>query len=98
MSSEQKEIAWRRTPNTRLKIHMPNKKDKPTNTKLDADAFERELTTDLDAETADKPKGMPLHTRILIGLAVGVIAGVTVNWIWGGDHPRVAWVVDHFTN
>ena len=76
---------------------MPKEKDrKPT--KLDADAFERELTTDLDAETLDKPKGMPLHTRILIGLAVGVIAGVTVNWIFGGDHPRVAWVVDHITN
>jgi len=41
---------------------------------------------------------MALHTRILIGLAVGVIAGVTVNWIFGGDHPRVAWVVDHITN
>src|ERR687896_1129713 len=74
------------------------KKDKPTNAKLDADAFERELTTDLDAKTPDKPKGMPLHTRILIGLAVGVIAGVAVNWIWGGEHPRVIWVVDHITN
>src|SRR5688572_25320139 len=75
---------------------MPDKKDK--NTKVDVDAFERELTTDLDAETPDKPKGMPLHTRILIGLAVGVIAGITVNWMWGGEHPRVVWVVDHFTN
>ena len=77
---------------------MADKKDKPTNAKLDANAFERELTTDLDAETPDKPKGMALHTRILIGLAVGVIAGVTVNWMFGGDHPRVAWVVDHITN
>ena len=76
---------------------MPKEKDRQ-DAKLDADAFERELTTDLDAETPDKPKGLALHTRILIGLAVGVIAGVAVNWIFGGDHPRVAWVVDHITN
>jgi dicarboxylate/amino acid:cation (Na+ or H+) symporter, DAACS family len=78
---------------------MPKDKDrKPSESKLDADAFERELTTDLDAKTPDKPKGLALHTRILIGLAVGVIAGVTVNWIWGGEHPRVVWIVDHITN
>jgi DAACS family dicarboxylate/amino acid:cation (Na+ or H+) symporter len=40
---------------------------------------------------------MPLHTRIFIGLAVGVIAGVTVNSIFGGDHPRLIWVVDNIT-
>lgn len=78
---------------------MSDKKDrkssKPT---LDADAFEREITTDLDEETPDKPKGLALHTRILIGLAVGVIAGVAVNWKWGDQHPRVMWVVDNFTN
>jgi dicarboxylate/amino acid:cation (Na+ or H+) symporter, DAACS family len=64
---------------------------------LDADAFEREVTTDLDEETPDKPKGLALHTRILIGLAVGVIAGVSVNSAFGGDHPRVAWVIDNIT-
>lgn len=64
---------------------------------LDADAFELEVTTDLDEETPDKPKGLALHTRILIGLAVGVIAGVTVNSALGGDHPRVAWVIDNIT-
>ncbi|HEV7746987.1 MAG TPA: cation:dicarboxylase symporter family transporter [Pyrinomonadaceae bacterium] len=55
---------------------MPEDKTKRT---LDADAFEREVTTDLDEETPDKPKGMALHTRILIGLAVGVIAGLAVG-------------------
>src|SRR5215210_8948464 len=64
---------------------------------LPTDAFERELTTDLDDETPDKPKGMPLHTRILIGLAVGVVAGVAVNYLFGGDHPRVVWVVENIT-
>lgn len=65
--------------------------------KIDPDAFEREVTTDLDEETPDKPKGLALHTRILIGLAVGVIVGVTVNYVFGGNHPRVVWVIDNFT-
>src|ERR1051325_6233209 len=65
--------------------------------KLAADAFEREVTTDLDDETPDSPKGMALHTRILIGLAVGVVAGITVNALVGGDHPRVMWVVTNIT-
>ncbi len=78
---------------------MPEDKDNQRRTpdRLERDAFERELTTDLDAETPDKPKGVPLHTRILIGLGIGVVAGVVVNRRFGGDHPWVAWVVDNFT-
>jgi DAACS family dicarboxylate/amino acid:cation (Na+ or H+) symporter len=78
---------------------MPKKKDnqrrKPG--QVERDAFEREIATDLDEETPDKPKGIPLHTKILIGLAVGVIAGVAVNRALGGDDPRVVWVVDNIT-
>ncbi|HEV7682984.1 MAG TPA: dicarboxylate/amino acid:cation symporter [Pyrinomonadaceae bacterium] len=73
---------------------MPEDKTKKT---IDANAFEREVTTDLDEETPDKPKGLALHTRILIGLAVGVVAGVIVNKAFGGDDPRVVWIVDNFT-
>ena len=71
---------------------MPEDKDdrRSSSDQVDRDAFEREITTDLDEETPDKPKGWPLHTRILIGLVVGTIAGVVVNQIAGGDHPR-AW-------
>src|SRR6185436_12533958 len=77
---------------------MPeNKDDKTSKPQIDADAFEREVTTDLDEETPDKPKGMALHTRILVGLAVGVVAGVAVNYKFGGDHPRVVWVIDNIT-
>jgi DAACS family dicarboxylate/amino acid:cation (Na+ or H+) symporter len=76
---------------------MPDKREDKTKKTIDVDAFEREVTTDLDEETPDKPKGLALHTRILIGLAVGVIAGVAVNFTFGGDHPRVAWVVDNIT-
>src|SRR6185369_16017549 len=74
---------------------MPEENDKPK--RLERDAFEREIATDLDEETPDKPKGIPLHTKILIGLAVGVIAGVAVNRLRGGDDPGVVWVVDNIT-
>jgi DAACS family dicarboxylate/amino acid:cation (Na+ or H+) symporter len=77
---------------------MADKRDeKLTRSEIPADAFEREVTTDLDDETPDRPKGMPLHTRILIGLAVGVVAGVAANRVFGGDDVRVAWVVDNIT-
>jgi DAACS family dicarboxylate/amino acid:cation (Na+ or H+) symporter len=78
---------------------MADKHDKKRAQKpeIAADAFEREVTTDLDEETPDKPKGMALHTRILIGLAVGVLAGITVNALFGGDHPRVTWIITNIT-
>ena len=78
---------------------MPENRDNKRRTpdRLERDAFEREINTDLDEETPDKPKGMPLHTKILIGLALGVISGVLVNELFGADHPRVAWVIDNIT-
>src|SRR6478752_4717616 len=41
---------------------------------------------------------MPLHTRILLGLAVGVIAGVATNLALGPSDPRIQWVVDNITS
>lgn len=76
---------------------MPENENNLNEQKLNADAFEREVTTDLDEETADSPKGLALHSRILIGLAVGVIAGISVNYIVGGSNPRVGWVIDNIT-
>src|SRR4051812_41497613 len=77
---------------------MADKRDeRVTGPEIPADAFEREITTDLDDATPDRPKGMPLHTRILIGLAVGVLAGVTVNQVFGGDHEKVVWVIENIT-
>jgi dicarboxylate/amino acid:cation (Na+ or H+) symporter, DAACS family len=64
---------------------------------LDRNAFEREITTDLDEETPDKPKGLPLHTRILIGLGVGVVAGVATNYLAGGENTKVVWIIDNIT-
>ncbi|HJU88846.1 MAG TPA: cation:dicarboxylase symporter family transporter, partial [Gemmatimonadaceae bacterium] len=34
-------------------------------------------------------KGMKLHTKILIGLVVGAILGITANQVLGGSHPFV---------
>src|SRR5215510_890465 len=77
---------------------MPEDKDNlNTGRPLDPDSFEHETTTDLDGEPPDKPKGMALHNRILIGLAVGVVAGILVNKRLGGDHSAVVWVVDNIT-
>ena len=73
---------------------MPDKKD---DKRVERDAFEREIGTDLDEETPDKPKGMALHNKILVGLAIGVIAGVTVNKLFTGDNPKVVWIVDNIT-
>src|SRR4029078_11903709 len=74
---------------------MPDKRDNPN--QIERDAFEREVGTDLDEATPDKPKGIPLHTKILIGLAAGVVAGISVNEILGGENPRVVWIVDNIT-
>ena len=59
------------------------------------DAFERELSTDLDDRTPDRPRGMPLHTRILLGLVIGAAAGLGANAVLGPDHPGLAWTVDN---
>lgn len=49
--------------------------------------------------TPPKParESKPLHTRIFIGLALGVVAGVGVNRIWGGDHATVNWLLSSVT-
>ena len=71
--------------------------DKETTRRVDRDAYEREATTDLKDSTPDRPKGMALHTRILIGLALGVVAGVIANRALGGDDPRIAWTISNIT-
>lgn len=39
-----------------------------------------------------KGPGMKLHTKILLGLMTGLIAGVSTNLAVGVDHPTVEWV------
>lgn len=64
---------------------------------IPSDDYERELSTDLDDKTPDKPKGMALHTKILLGLLVGVIGGLIVNWTAGGENPKVVWTIANIT-
>lgn len=64
---------------------------------VDPNAFERELTTDLKDSTPDRPHGMPLHTRILIGLLAGVLGGLAANKFAGGESPQVLWIVQNIT-
>ncbi|HEV3051215.1 MAG TPA: dicarboxylate/amino acid:cation symporter [Longimicrobium sp.] len=57
------------------------------------DAFEREMATDLDNRTDDRPRGMPLHTKIFIGLIGGAALGLAASAILGSDDPNLAWTV-----
>ena len=59
--------------------------------------YEQEVDTDLDDKTPDKPKGMALHTKILLGLLVGIFGGLAVNWTLGGGSPNVVWFIENFT-
>lgn len=41
--------------------------------------------------------GLALHTRIFIGLAIGVAGGIGVNRALGGEHPAVNWILSNVT-
>jgi DAACS family dicarboxylate/amino acid:cation (Na+ or H+) symporter len=41
--------------------------------------------------------GLPLHTRILLGLAVGVVAGLLTNALGGGNSSTAAWIIANVT-
>ena len=41
------------------------------------------------SEPAGGKSGPKLHTKILVGLAVGAVAGVIVNLTLGADHPTI---------
>lgn len=45
-------------------------------------------------QTRKKPRRMPLHTQILLGLLVGAGAGLLANVLWRGE-PALAWVISH---
>ena len=64
---------------------------------IPSDQYDRELATDLDDKTADKPKGIALHTKILIGLLVGIGGGLVANQVWGGGHENVTWLISNIT-
>ena len=67
------------------------------NEQRSGDAYERDMATDLNDNTTDKPKGMALHTKILIGLVVGIVGGLVANQAFGGTNPRITWMIANFT-
>ena len=62
--------------------------------------FEREVVSDLDEHTDDHVetgRRLPLHVRILLGLAVGAALGSAARSMLGPEAPALAWVVRHIT-
>ena len=47
---------------------------------------------------AETRRRIPLHTKILIGLVVGAVAGGVLNLILGAASPELKFVADHITN
>lgn len=41
---------------------------------------------------ASQGRGMKLHTKILLGLAIGALLGIAANLMLGSDHPTVEWI------
>jgi DAACS family dicarboxylate/amino acid:cation (Na+ or H+) symporter len=64
----------------------------------DTDDFEREVTTDLSDRTADRPRGLPLHQRILLGLVIGAAAGLAASAILGSDNEQLVWFIANIAN
>jgi dicarboxylate/amino acid:cation (Na+ or H+) symporter, DAACS family len=60
--------------------------------------FEREVVSDLDEQTDDRARArrrMPLHVRILFGLAIGAALGGSARAWFGPSAPVVTWIVSH---
>lgn len=47
-------------------------------------------------ETDERRPGVPLHTKILIGLVAGAVLGGTLNSFLGSESPGLKFVVDQF--
>ena len=56
------------------------------------ESFEREVVSDLDDKTDDGARArrrLPLHVRILLGLAVGAAAGSLARAALGAESARL---------
>jgi DAACS family dicarboxylate/amino acid:cation (Na+ or H+) symporter len=62
------------------------------------ESFEREIVSDLDDKTNDRDRArrrLPLHARILLGLALGAAAGSLARAALGPDSARLDWVIGY---
>jgi DAACS family dicarboxylate/amino acid:cation (Na+ or H+) symporter len=60
--------------------------------------FEQEVVSDLDEQTDDRAEArgkIPLHVRILMGLAAGAALGSTAREVLGPDSPLLASAIRH---
>ena len=60
--------------------------------------FEREVVSDLDEHTDDRAVArgrIPLHVRILLGLAVGATLGSAARAVLGPEAPALVWAIRH---
>ncbi|MCM3880122.1 MAG: dicarboxylate/amino acid:cation symporter [Vicinamibacterales bacterium] len=60
------------------------------------ESFERELVSDLDDKTDDSTRSrrrLPLHVRILLGLALGAGSGGLARAVLGPESARLSWIV-----
>lgn len=58
--------------------------------------FEREVVSDLDEETDDRAAArgrVPLHVRILLGLAIGATLGSAARGLLGPGSPSLQWII-----
>lgn len=63
----------------------------------EAPAPESAATETLAPPPPIQKPGLALHTRIFIGLAIGVAGGIGVNRALGGEHPAVNWILSNLT-
>lgn len=47
---------------------------------------------------AESVRGIPLHTKILIGLVLGALVGGALNSFMGAGAPNLAFIIDQITN
>lgn len=62
------------------------------------ESFEREVVSDLDDKTSDRAdarRRLPLHVRILLGLAAGAAAGSLARAALGPQSARLDWVIGY---
>jgi DAACS family dicarboxylate/amino acid:cation (Na+ or H+) symporter len=55
-------------------------------------------TAPLTESAPIKRKNSPMHTRILLGLVVGIVAGGIASTMLGADDPRLVWAVANITS
>src|SRR5688500_3649690 len=53
--------------------------------------------SDMSESIGNTGTGMKLHTKILLGLAVGIVLGVITNLTVGPDHPRIQQINTYVT-